>query len=66
MIIVKDYCKKYFTDDKNGEWYGYLHYDGTVANRLKGNIFKGPFHIPRMYIIMALLEETGSMAAFLN
>ena len=58
--------KKYFIDEEFGEWYGYLHYDNTPSTTLKGNIFKGPFHIPRMYIIMALLEETGSMAAFLN
>ena len=60
------YCQKYFIDEEFGEWYGYLHYDNTPSTTLKGNIFKGPFHIPRMYIIMALLEETGSMAAFLN
>ncbi len=33
-----------------GEWYGYLHRDGTVAQPAKGNLFKGPFHIPRMMI----------------
>lgn len=60
------YCEKYFIDQEYGEWYGYLHYDNTPSTTLKGNIFKGPFHIPRMYIIMALLEETGTMAAFLN
>jgi len=27
---------------------GYLHRDGTVAQPAKGNLFKGPFHIPRM------------------
>jgi N-acylglucosamine 2-epimerase len=35
-------------DRKYGEWYGYLHRDGTVAQPAKGNLFKGPFHIPRM------------------
>ena len=24
--------------------------DGTVATELKGNLFKGPFHMPRMLI----------------
>lgn len=38
-----------------GEWYGYLHRDGTVAQPAKGNIFKGPFHIPRMMIRAHLL-----------
>ena len=32
----------------HGEWFGYLHRDGTVSTRLKGNLWKGPFHLPRM------------------
>jgi N-acylglucosamine 2-epimerase len=37
-----------FPDPKYGEWFGYLHRDGTPAQMAKGNIFKGPFHILRM------------------
>lgn len=40
----------HFPDNEFGEWYGYLHRDGTVAQSAKGNLFKGPFHIPRMMI----------------
>lgn len=40
----------HFPDNEFGEWYGYLHRDGTVAQPAKGNLFKGPFHIPRMMI----------------
>ena len=58
------YCKKYFIDTKNGEWYGYLHYDNTPSTTLKGNIFKGPFHIPRLYMIMAILDEFASIEAY--
>lgn len=57
----KEYCEKYFLDEENGEWYGYLHYDNTVSTTLKGNIFKGPFHIPRLYMIMAVLDEDGKI-----
>ena len=28
--------------------FGYLHRDGRISSRLKGNMWKGPFHIPRM------------------
>ena len=45
--LVHDYTFSHFKDEKYGEWYGYLHRDGSVATDLKGNIFKGPFHIPR-------------------
>ncbi len=57
---IEKYVEDHFIDHENGEWYGYLHYDGTVANTLKGNIFKGPFHIPRMFL---LLERMDEMAA---
>lgn len=47
---VSDWAYQHFPDKEYGEWYGYLHRDGTVAQPAKGNIFKGPFHIPRMMI----------------
>lgn len=52
-----DYAFSHFADDENGEWYGYLHYDGTVSNTLKGNIFKGPFHLPRMLVVLEKIEK---------
>ncbi|MBQ8321664.1 MAG: AGE family epimerase/isomerase [Clostridia bacterium] len=59
-----NYTEKYFADREMGEWYGYLHYDNTPSTTLKGNIFKGPFHIPRFYMIMALLDSGKSIADF--
>ena len=52
-----EYTDKYFADKENGEWYGYLHYDNTVANTLKGNLFKGPFHLPRLLMWLILDEQ---------
>ena len=46
--MIHEYAFRVFPDRTYGEWYGYLHRDGTVAQPAKGNIFKGPFHIPRM------------------
>lgn len=45
--MVHDYAYEKFHDKENGEWYGYLHRDGSLAQRAKGNLFKGPFHLPR-------------------
>ncbi len=45
---VHDWSFAHFPDREHGEWYGYLHRDGTVSQRAKGNMFKGPFHLPRM------------------
>lgn len=47
---VNDWTWAHFPDPQFGEWYGYLHRDGTPAHRAKGNLFKGPFHIPRMLV----------------
>ncbi len=47
---ISEWTYAHFPDKEKGEWYGYLHRDGTVAQPAKGNIFKGPFHIPRMMI----------------
>lgn len=60
-----DYCEKFFCDKENGEWYGYLHYDNTVSTSLKGNIFKGPFHVPRLYMIMTVLDECGDITKYM-
>lgn len=52
---VDDWAWKHLKDKEYPEWYGYLHRDGTVAQPAKGNIFKGPFHIPRMLVKASLL-----------
>jgi N-acylglucosamine 2-epimerase len=61
--LVHDWTFDHFPDREFGEWYGYLHRDGRISVDLKGNIWKGPFHIPRMYlncwkILQELLENT--------
>ncbi|HET6249827.1 MAG TPA: AGE family epimerase/isomerase [Tepidisphaeraceae bacterium] len=45
---VHDWTFAHFPDKAQGEWFGYLHRDGRVSTQLKGNMWKGPFHIPRM------------------
>lgn len=48
--LAHDWMMTHLPDPEYPEWFGYLHRDGTVAQPAKGNIFKGPFHIPRMLI----------------
>ena len=52
---ISEWTYAHFPDAEYGEWYGYLHRDGTVAQPAKGNLFKGPFHIPRMMIKIYML-----------
>ena len=54
---LRDWCFDRYPDPEYGEWYGYMHYDGTLANTLKGNVSKGPFHLPRMLYLIDKLER---------
>ena len=59
---VHEYAYKHFHDKQHGEWFGYLHRDGTIVKTAKGNLFKGPFHLPRqewycMQILTAHLKQ---------
>ena len=47
---IHDWVYAHFPDKKYGEWYGYLHRDGRVSVPLKGNMWKGPYHLPRMLL----------------
>jgi N-acylglucosamine 2-epimerase len=47
---IHDYALQHFADPQHGEWFGYLHRDGSLSVPLKGNLWKGPFHLPRMQL----------------
>lgn len=53
------YCQRVFSDPEYGEWYGYLRRDGKpTMPPCKGSTFKGPFHLPRMLIMVdKMLDE---------
>jgi N-acylglucosamine 2-epimerase len=55
---VHDWSYRHFPDPEHGEWFGYLHRDGRLSVPLKGNLWKGPFHLPRMQLTCwKILEE---------
>jgi N-acylglucosamine 2-epimerase len=45
---IRKYSLTTFHDAQHGEWFGYVHRDGRRSSTLKGNLWKGPFHLPRM------------------
>ncbi|MDP2982240.1 MAG: AGE family epimerase/isomerase [Candidatus Latescibacter sp.] len=55
---VHEYSFTHFPDPVHGEWFGYLHRDGTVSHRFKGSTWKGCFHLPRhlLYCWQLLLK----------
>lgn len=50
---IHDWTYSHFPDPEYGEWYGYLHRDGRISVPSKGNLWKGPFHLPRMQLVCA-------------
>jgi len=61
---VHDWAYRHFPDRKHGEWFGYLHRDGRLSVPLKGNLWKGPFHLPRMQLVCSqILEEMRAAGA---
>ncbi len=58
---IHDWAYSRFPDSANGEWFGYLHRDGSLSSTLKGNLWKGPFHLPRMQMICWKILESMEM-----
>ncbi len=55
---VHDWAYNHFPDTAFGEWFGYLHRDGSISTPVKGTMWKGPFHLPRMQLYCwKMLEE---------
>lgn len=58
---LHDYVFSHFPDKEYGEWYGYLHRDGSVSHEQKGSLWKGPYHLPRALMlceqILAAMEK---------
>jgi N-acylglucosamine 2-epimerase len=58
--MIHDYTETHFHDKEHGEWFGYLHRDNRISTALKGNHYKGPFHLPRMqWYCWQLLRKRG-------
>ena len=59
---VHDWTFAHFPDREFGEWFGYLRRDGQPSSLLKGNMWKGPFHIPRALLLCwkLLVEMLGA------
>jgi len=58
---VHEYSFARHPDPDYGEWFGYLHRDGTVSHTFKGSSWKGCFHLPRqlLYSWLLLKEMEG-------
>jgi N-acylglucosamine 2-epimerase len=50
---VDDYAFHHFADREYGEWFGYCDRLGNLTHTLKGNNYKGCFHVPRALLLSA-------------
>jgi len=55
--LVHTWSRRVFADPGHGEWFGYAQRDGRISTQLKGGLWKGPFHIPRMQLYCWKLLE---------
>lgn len=62
--MVHDWTYKLMPDPEYGEWFGYFHRDGRLSSRIKGNMWKAAFHIPRMQLVGWQLCEELKAGAF--
>jgi len=61
LTNIMPFWMKHGWDRRNGGVHTCVDRDGTVEQPAKGNIFKGPFHIPRMLVkMMELGKEIGA------
>jgi N-acylglucosamine 2-epimerase len=58
---VDGYAYSHFADPSNGEWFAYCDRRGNLTHSLKGNNYKGSFHVPRFLLFsIQLLEKMRS------
>lgn len=62
--MIHHWSFQHFPDQDHGEWFGYLHRDGRQSTKLKGNMWKSFFHLPRMlwYAIQLLNDGQWSLS----
>jgi N-acylglucosamine 2-epimerase len=59
---VDEYTYRTFPDPEHGEWFGYCDRAGKPTHMLKGNSYKGCFHVPRALLFsIQRIERFGTM-----
>lgn len=52
FVQLYQYVRKYFIHPQTGEWYSFLHRDGSLLSDLPGSMHKGPYHVPRCLMML--------------
>jgi N-acylglucosamine 2-epimerase len=60
LRLIDDYTFRTFPDPGHGEWFGYCDRAGQPTHLLKGNNYKGCFHVPRaLWLSIRRLEASA-------
>ena len=54
---IHEYTYRLFPDREGMDWFGYFSRDGHRVTDLKGNIYKGCFHMPRQQMVCLEIVE---------
>ena len=61
FLDLHQWSQQHFNDPTYGEWYSYLHRDGTPKITDKGSWIKSAFHLPRSLMkILILLDKENA------
>jgi N-acylglucosamine 2-epimerase len=58
---LDNYAYQHFADPEYGEWFAYCDRQGNLTHTLKGNNYKGSFHVPRFLLLSIQLLEGKSV-----
>lgn len=57
---IDEWAFRHFSDPEYGEWFGYCDRRGDLTHTLKGNNYKGSFHVPRALLFSIQRIEAQS------
>lgn len=63
---ILDNALEHFADKNGSEWVPFVDYDKNVSKKIKGDLLKGPFHLPRMLMALISIEETGNILKYIS
>ena len=60
------FTQENFADKEKGEWFMTCDKNGNILNSDKGGLFKGPFHLPRLFMVLSTLEDNKNILKYIN
>ena len=62
---TEDFAFKTFGDNNGKEWFSKCDSKGNIIDDSKGSLIKGVFHLPRMLMILEVLQKNGNITEWM-